>query len=100
MQKLPGNVDEIRWKVSDDKFINDMIDRIKHKNQQKIDMYSILNYILMYGERVVISISLQKRILKEFDVGYPGIARMKTLIRNYVHWTKMDKDMENLIKFC
>ena len=61
-------------------------------------MYSICNNIPMYGEWVVIPISLQKRILKEFHVGHPGIARLKSLMRSYVHWTKMDKDIENLVK--
>ena len=64
------------------KFIKDMIERIKFKNQQKIDMYSICNDILMYGEQVVIPISLQKKILNEFHVGHPGISRIKSLMRS------------------
>ena len=43
---------------------------------------------------------LQKRILKEFHQGHPGIACMKALMRSYTYWPKMDKDIEQVVKAC
>ena len=53
----------------------------------------------MYGKRVLIPISFQKRIFKEFHAGHSGISRMKSLM-SYVHRIKMDKDIEKLVKSC
>ena len=43
---------------------------------------------------------LQKRILKEFHQGHPGIGRMKALMRSYNYWPNMDKDIEQVVKTC
>ena len=55
-------------------------------------------YVMMYADRIVIPASLQKRILKEFQVGHLGISRMKSLMRGYTYWPKMDEDIKNLVK--
>ena len=36
--------------------------------------------------------TLQKKILKEFNTGHPGILRMKSLMRDYTYCTRMDQD--------
>ncbi|XP_014775940.1 uncharacterized protein K02A2.6-like [Octopus bimaculoides] len=54
----------------------------------------------MYGQRILISETLQERILKEFHIGHPGIARTKALMCSYVHWLKMGKEVENVVKGC
>ena len=41
---------------------------------------------------------LQKRILKEFHHGHPGIGRMKDQMRSYTYWPNMDKDIEQVVK--
>ena len=43
---------------------------------------------------------LQKRTMKEFHMGYPGICRMKSLMRNYTYWPKIDQDTEKMIREC
>lgn len=53
----------------------------------------------MSGERVVISESLHKRILKEFHTGDPIIIRRKSPIYRYVYRPNMDKDRETC-KVC
>ena len=50
--------------------------------------------------RVVIPLVLQKKVLKEFHFGHPGISRMKSLMRSYTYWPKMDQDIEDLIRHC
>ena len=54
----------------------------------------------MYVEQVVISAVLTKKILKDFPTGHPAISRMKALMRGYVYWPGMDKDIENRVKSC
>ena len=44
--------------------------------------YSICDEVLLYAGRVVMPVVLQKRILKEFHQGHPGIGRMKALRRS------------------
>ena len=62
------------------------------------NIFSKCNGILMYGERVVIPTVLTKKILKDFHTGHLGINRMKALMRSYVYWPSMDKDIENMVK--
>ena len=46
------------------------------------------------------SYTLRKKILKEFYTGHPGISKMKSLMRCYTCWLRMDQDIENLVKRC
>ena len=48
---------------------------------------------------IIIS-TLQKKILKDFHTGHPGATRMKSLMRSYVYWRNMDKDIEENVKAC
>ena len=41
---------------------------------------------------------MQKRILKEFHMGRPGICRRVSLMRSYAYWLKMDQDIEKMIR--
>lgn len=59
---------QVRWKLKE-----------KNKIKSKIDnIFSICNEVLMSGERVVMPGSLQKRMLKGFHTGHPGISRIST----------------------
>ena len=63
-------------------------------------MFSLRDEVLLYSEQVVIPTTLQKRILKDFHTGHPGITRMKGFMHSYVYWLNMDKDIENIVKSC
>ena len=39
-------------------------------------------------------------MLKKFHVGHPGISKMKSLMRCYTFWPKIDEDIQNLVKSC
>ena len=71
-----------------------LVKKIKHTS----DIFSLCDEVLPYSEWVLIPTTLQKRILKDFHVGHPGITRMKSLMRSYVYWPNMDKDIENIVK--
>ncbi|XP_037036075.1 uncharacterized protein K02A2.6-like [Bradysia coprophila] len=55
---------------------------------------------LLFNERVVIPLSLQKEILQRLHVAHPGIVRMKALARSYVYWPNIDKDITEYVQSC
>ena len=83
-----------------DEFITNIKQKITAKNEKVPELFSLCDNVLLYSERVVILKKLQKRILRDFHTGHPGINRMKSLIRSYVYWPKMDNDITDLIKKC
>ena len=56
--------------------------------------------VMMYVERVMIPVSLRKQILKDFYIGHSGMSRMKSLMRSFVQWPGIDRDIEVLVKNC
>ncbi len=46
---------------------------------------------------MIIPTVLTKKISKDFHSGYPEMSRMKALMRSYVYWLGMDKDIENIV---
>ena len=53
---------------------------------------------LMWGIHVIVPAKLQKLVLQELH--QTRMVRMKMVARSYVWWTKLDKDIEQLIKSC
>ena len=49
---------------------------------------------------MVIPAVLTKKTLKDFHTGHPGMSRMKALMRSYVYWPGMDRDIANMVKSC
>ena len=85
-------------KALDDNFIVEMKKKLKDMSTTEPKLYSICNDVLMYSDRVVVPLSLQNQILKEFHSGHPSISRMKSLTRSYVYWHNMDGDIKSLVK--
>ena len=104
IRELPVTLDQIKKEAVKDDFIKKMKNRIrwteKNKKENKVSPFSICEDILMYADRIVIPQVLRRKILNEFHTGHPGISRMKSLIRGYVFWPGMDKDVENCVKVC
>lgn len=99
IRELPVTLDEIKSKAEVDEFIISTKEKI-NSNQLDEEIYSICDNVLLYSDRVVIPTTLQKRMLKEFHVGHPGISRMKSLMRSFVFWPNMDKDIEEKVREC
>ena len=55
---------------------------------------------ILWGCRVVVPISLQKRVLEELHQGHPGVVKMKTLARGHVWWPGLDKALEQQAREC
>lgn len=55
---------------------------------------------VLWGYRAVIPKKLQKQILESFHQSHLGIVKTKALVRSYIWWPRIDKDVEALIKSC
>lgn len=55
---------------------------------------------LLFKDRIVIPLSLQKKILQQLHVSHPGIVRMKALARSYVYRPNIDKDIVDYVHSC
>ena len=69
-----------------------MKEQVKMKKKHKI--FSESQYVTKYMERVLILLSLQKWILKEFYLGLPRILCIKSLMRSHTYWLQMDHDIK------
>ena len=54
----------------------------------------------MWGIRVIVPRSLQRRVFKSLHDGHPGATRMKAVARSYLWWSGLDKDIEDQAKAC
>ncbi|XP_060550102.1 uncharacterized protein K02A2.6-like, partial [Pantherophis guttatus] len=61
---------------------------------------STIKGCLLWGDRVLIPSTLQRRTLETLHKGHPGIVRMKALARSYVWWPSMDRDIEQWVSRC
>ena len=97
---LPVTLLEIKSKAMNDDFITNIKQKITAKNEKVPEICSLRDNVLLYSERVVIPKKLQNRILRDFYTGHPGKNRMKSLMRIYVYWPKMDNDITDMIEKC
>jgi hypothetical protein len=65
-----------------------------------LEEFSVFEGILLRGNRIVVSTSLKKRILKLAHESHVGIVRTKKLLRSNFFWICMDMDIESTIKDC
>ncbi|XP_014775588.1 uncharacterized protein K02A2.6-like [Octopus bimaculoides] len=110
VRELPVTLEDIKRNAKKDKFVTEMKrmlwtgkvnkNRIGAKRNQDMNLYSIYDGVLRYAQRVVIPETLQKKMLREFHDGYSSSSRVKALMRSYVYWPKMDREIKNLVKGC
>ena len=104
VSKLPVKLEEIKKAAKTDEYIINMNKQVKgnekNKKNLKVSPFSICDETLMYAQRVVIPCVLRKKVLKEFHLDHPGISRIKSLMRSYTYWPKMDQDIEDLVRHC
>ena len=48
----------------------------------------------------MIAEKLQKQVLEELHKDHPGIVHMKAIVRSYIRWEGVDKDIESIVKSC
>ena len=99
VKELPVTLRDIIREAENDNFIMEMKQKI-NSEEAAAEGYSVCNEALMHRERVVVPTTLQKKILKDFHAGHPGATRTKNLMKSYVYWRGMDKDIEDMVKTC
>ena len=61
---------------------------------------SVEDGCLLWGNRVILPEKGRKRVVTMLHQAHPRISRMKGLVRCYVWWPGIDKDLELCIKSC
>ncbi|XP_036327399.1 uncharacterized protein K02A2.6-like [Rhagoletis pomonella] len=61
---------------------------------------SVVDNILLDGERIVIPLTYRNRILKTLHKGHQGQQRMKAIARSHVYWPSIDKNIEDYVRAC
>ena len=64
------------------------------------DEFSVKNGIVLRGTRIVIPMKLQEKVVNLAHIGHQGIVRTKSLLREKVWFTGIDKMVENHIQRC
>ena len=103
VNELPVMLEEIKKTAKMDEYIIDMNKQVKgNEKNKKLNVlpFSICDETLMYAQKVVIPRVLWKKVLKEFHLGHPDISRMKSLMRSFTYWLKMDQDIEDFVRHC
>ena len=55
---------------------------------------------VLWGNRVMIPLTLRPAVLQILHEGHPGISRMKSLAQGVVWWPDMDMELESRVKTC
>ena len=66
----------------------------------KRDELTIEKECLMWGQRVIIPEKLRGMVLEKLHESHFGIVRMKSMARSVVWWPNIDKNIEELSRFC
>ena len=64
------------------------------------DSLSTSEGCLFYGARVVIPISLQRRVLEILHLGHFGMQRIKQLARTAIYWPGIDRSIAEMCRAC
>ncbi|XP_011858075.1 PREDICTED: uncharacterized protein K02A2.6-like [Vollenhovia emeryi] len=114
IEMLPVTLKEIRTATARDKVLSKVLSFISSKWPNSIgkedeDLHSyfrkreeltIQQGVIMWGIRVVIPYTLQKKLLQSLHETHTGIVKMKGLARQYIWWPNMDKEIEDIAKSC
>ncbi|KII66802.1 Transposon Tf2-11 polyprotein [Thelohanellus kitauei] len=67
---------------------------------EKRDSLSTEESLMTWNDRIIIPKRTRNSILKLLHEGHPGISGMKSIVRSYVRWPKIDEDIETYVITC
>lgn len=91
-----GELQAIKQAVMDQ---NWTADQVKSYSPFQTEM-SYINGLIMRGSKLVIPLSLRKRMLLLAHEGHPGQTCMKRRLRDYCWWPNMDKEVVKICETC
>lgn len=77
-----------------------VVDEKLRPYKQKYLEIGIEGNCLLWGHRVIVPKSLQKRLLAELHEVHMGIIRMKAIARSYIWWPGVDNEIAEVGKQC
>ena len=72
----------------------------KQLQSSKRNELSLEDGILLWGSRVVLPTQARDRVTEDAHSAHIGIARMKSLTRQFVWWPKIDSDLQTKVRNC
>ena len=64
------------------------------------DELTVIQGCLLWGHHIVIPSKARKKLLQGLHEVHTGVARMKSLARQYFWWRNLDADIEDMVKSC
>nr|CDJ95324.1 RNA-directed DNA polymerase (reverse transcriptase) and Integrase domain containing protein [Haemonchus contortus] len=112
VNRLPVTAEDVARATAEDDCLRQVLDHVVHNNWPKKLPPTVANYAhlrndlstqqgcLLFGSRIIIPLVLQPTVMRALHEGHPGMNRMKALARSYVFWTKINDDLERLVRTC
>ena len=100
VKELPVTLVDIKRESREDEFIQSIKIKIHNNDPNMTEVFSLCDDVLLYNDRVVIPNSLQRKILRNFQMGHPGKNHTKSFMHCYVYWPNMDRDIADMIESC
>ncbi|PIO77100.1 integrase core domain protein [Teladorsagia circumcincta] len=112
VSRLPVTAKDVARATTEDDCLSQVLDHVVHNNWSKKPSPTVANYAhlrsdlstqqgcLLFGSRIIIPPALQPTVMRALHEGHPGINRMKALARSHVFWTKINDDLEKLVRTC
>ena len=100
VKELPVTLADIKRESPEYEFIQPIKNKIHDKNPNVPEVFSLCDDVLRSNDRVVIPNSLQRKILRDFHMGYSGKNRAKSFMHWYVYWPNRDRYRADMIESC
>ncbi|PIO53612.1 hypothetical protein TELCIR_25047, partial [Teladorsagia circumcincta] len=110
--RLPVTAKDVARASAEDDCLRQVLDHVVHNNWPKKPTPTVASCAhlrndlptqqgcLLFGSRIIIPPSLQPTVMRMLHEGHPGMNWMKALARSYVFWTKINDDLEKLVRHC
>ena len=85
--------------MTDRENFNFISNQIQAYKNVKDELY-VCDNIVMRGDRIVVPCKLQHSLLHTAHESHQGMTRTKQRLRELYWWPKMDKEVEDLVKYC
>lgn len=100
---LPMSAEELAAATLQDQEGRELIKKLRDGEslgKSEDGFFSLESGCVLRGLRSFIPVKYRSAVLEELHSGHLGMAKMKALARNYVFWSGIDSDIEDLCRSC